>query len=271
VKKDRVARGLPVNDPKHYGDWIADVERPAAQYRGRYQLRLDDAQALLKQAGGKHGGGQGALDLVDSGGGQHAGRRALTALTEAKKYLGTPYRWGGSSPKTGFDCSGLVQWAYAKAGIRIPRVTEQQILAANGTPVSRKHLLPGDLVFFRDSTGDVHHVGISLGGDKFVESPHTGADVRVSSLKESYYAQQFTGGRRFDRAVAGAQQAAAAAPRAHAFRSTEDAAARLAQAALERDAAEVGRSNSELFKALVKQEQADPNQVQFMKALGPAP
>ena len=116
--------------------------------------------------------------------------------------MGTPYVWGGSTPQTGFDCSGLVQWAYAKAGIRIPRVTDQQILAANATKVGRSDLLPGDLVFFRDSTGYVHHVGMSLGGDRFIHAPHTGDVVKVSSLKEPYYAEQFTGGRRFDPAVA---------------------------------------------------------------------
>ena len=70
------------------------------------------------------------------------------AASDALKFLGTPYRWGGSSPSTGFDCSGLVQYVYSKVGIHIPRVTDQQILASNGTPVDRKHLLPGDLVFF---------------------------------------------------------------------------------------------------------------------------
>src|SRR3954449_6389874 len=115
--------------------------------------------------------------------------------------MGSPYKWGGASPSPGFDCSGLMQWAYAKAGIKIPRVTDQQILASNGTAVDRKHLLPGDLVFFRDSSGYVHHVGMSLGGDKFIAAPHTGDVVKISSLKEPYYAQQFTGGRRFDHAV----------------------------------------------------------------------
>jgi cell wall-associated NlpC family hydrolase len=131
----------------------------------------------------------------------------MAALRAAESQLGTPYRWGGSSPSAGFDCSGLVQWAYGKVGIHIPRVTDQQILA--GTPVDRKSLLPGDLVFFRDSTGYVHHVGMSLGGDKFVNAPHTGADVRINSLKEPYFAQQFTGGRRFDRAVAAAHRVSA--------------------------------------------------------------
>ncbi len=199
VKKQRVARGQST-DPSHYGEWIADVERPAAQYRGRYQLQLDDAQRLLKRA---FPDGDGTDALIDEGTGStpRAGPRAREALAEARKYLGTPYQWGGESPETGFDCSGLVQWAYAKAGIQIPRVTDQQILASGATKVGRKHLLPGDLVFFRDASGYVHHVGMSLGGDRFIEAPRTGLKVRISSLKDPYYAQQFTGGRRFDAPV----------------------------------------------------------------------
>ena len=145
-----------------------------------------------------------------------AGPKALAALKEAEKYTGTPYKWGGSTPQTGFDCSGLVQWAYAQAGVQIPRVTDAQIAATNGTAVRRSELLPGDLVFFRDASGYVHHVGISMGGDKFLHAPHTGDVVKVSSLDEPYYAQQFTGGRRFDAAGAAAPAAvpAAAAPAA---------------------------------------------------------
>jgi cell wall-associated NlpC family hydrolase len=268
VQKQRVAGGQSVKDPKQYGEWIADVENPAAQYRGRYQLQLDEAQALLKKAGAKSGGG-GAADLVDVQGQQHAGRRALAALAEAKKYMGTPYRWGGSTPKTGFDCSGLVQWAYAKAGIRIPRVTDQQILAANGTKISRRDLLPGDLVFFKDSSGYVHHVGISLGGDRFVNAPHTGAKVRINSLKESYYAQEFAGGRRFDKAVAAAGDGAQAASARSDSGGAEEQAAKLARAALDRDAAEVRRSDSALFKAIERQERDKANRVQFLKAVEP--
>jgi cell wall-associated NlpC family hydrolase len=286
VKKQRVARGLSAKDSRQYGEWIADVERPAAQYRGRYQLQLDDARALLKKAGAKSGGG-GVDELIDGHPNLGAGRRAQLALTEARKYLGTPYRWGGSSPKTGFDCSGLVQWAYAKAGIRIPRVTDQQILAANGTKVGRNKLLTGDLVFFKDPSGYVHHVGISLGGNRFLHAPHTGDVVKISSLKESYYAQQFAGGRRFDHAVssgrdvqvAGVSASGGSARVAGGFdrgaqAQAEAQAAQLARAALERDAAEVARSNSLLFMALSQQEQSwdsSLNQVRFMAAVGREP
>lgn len=142
-----------------------------------------------------------------------AGPRALAAVAAAQEHLGTPYRWGGSSPATGFDCSGLVQWAYAQQGIAIPRVTYDQIEAKNGVEVARGALQPGDLVFFATAAGDVHHVGMSLGGDRFIHAPHTGDVVKVSSLKEPYYDGQFAGGRRFDGSVtASATPAAAVAP-----------------------------------------------------------
>jgi cell wall-associated NlpC family hydrolase len=185
VKQQRIARGQSVTDPKQFGDWIADIERPAAQYRGRYQLQLDDARELLASFGPHHASPQ-------------AGKHALAALAAAKSMKGTPYRWGGESPSEGFDCSGLVQWAYAKAGISLPRTSEEQFVAAGGATVKKGDLLPGDLVFFKDSTGDVHHVGISLGGDEFLDAPHTGSEVRIDSLKDSYWSEQFAGGRRFD-------------------------------------------------------------------------
>jgi cell wall-associated NlpC family hydrolase len=198
-----------------------------------------------------------AADAAPVGGGEGvAGAKALAALTEAKKYLGTPYQWGGSTPQTHFDCSGLVQWSYAQAGIQIPRVTDQQILAANGSPVKRDDLLPGDLVFFRDPSGYVHHVGMSLGGDKFIHAPHTGDVVKISSLDEPYYAQQFTGGRRFDAAGSGP--------------APEPADVAKAQAHVARDAAEVRRNDSMLFAAVKAQEAAKARAtVQFLKAVDP--
>jgi cell wall-associated NlpC family hydrolase len=264
VKRQRIAAGRPVDDPNGYGEWIADVERPRADYRGRYQLRLDEARDLLRQGkrGDQHGEDSGAdvqLDAVADRGDVSAGPRAVAAVAEAKKYLGTPYQWGGSSPKTGFDCSGLVQWAYAKAGIQIPRTSEQQILAANGKPVDRAHLEPGDLVFFRNAGGDVHHVGISLGGDKFLNAPHTGARVRVNDLNESYFAREFAGGRRFDVAGDGA-------PRPD---GVDAEAARRAEAALARDAAEAQRPGTLLFEAVRAQELRKLHHTQALMAVDP--
>jgi cell wall-associated NlpC family hydrolase len=265
IKRQRIAAGKPVDDPNSYGDWIADVEQPRVDYRGRYQPRLEEARELLRQAGrGEHdreGSGAGVqVEPVADRGDNSAGPRAVAAVAEARKYFGTPYQWGGSSPKTGFDCSGLVQWAYAKAGIQIPRTSEQQILAANGTPVDRAHLRPGDLVFFRDAGGDVHHVGMSLGGDKFINAPHTGARVRIDDLNESYYAREFAGGRRFDVATDGEPRPAGVDPEA----------ARRAEAALARDAAEAQRPGTLLFKAVRAQELRKLNHARVLTAIDPS-
>jgi cell wall-associated NlpC family hydrolase len=103
--------------------------------------------------------------------------------------LNTPYVWGGSAPG-GFDCSGLVMWAYAQVGVALPHSTYAQW--GYGVSVSKDQLQPGDLVFF-DGLG---HVGIYIGGGQFVHAPHTGDVVRISSLDESWYAQTYVGARR---------------------------------------------------------------------------
>jgi hypothetical protein len=205
--------------------------------------------------------GAGALAehvLAGGDGARAAGAKALAALAEAMKYKGTAYQWGGSNPRTGFDCSGLVQWAYAKQGIQTGRTTYDQIDASNGTKVDRQDLAPGDLVFFQ-SGGDVHHVGISMGGDRFLHAPHTGDVVKESSLDEPYYAQQFAGGRRFDASPAGAPEAIPA-----------PAAVQAAGAALVRDAAEVRNPHSMIFRALSKQEASHHSStVRFIRTVRP--
>jgi len=107
----------------------------------------------------------------------------------AMSQLGTPYVWGGAAPG-GFDCSGLVMWAYAQVGVSLPHST--YALFAMGVPVSRDELAPGDLVFF-DGVG---HVGIYIGGDEFIHAPHTGDVVKISSLDDPWYSATYVGARR---------------------------------------------------------------------------
>ncbi|MHB8470352.1 MAG: C40 family peptidase [Gaiellaceae bacterium] len=104
----------------------------------------------------------------------------------AMRYLGTPYVWGGASPG-GFDCSGLVMYAYAQLGISLPHYTGAQWNA--GVHVSRGDLQPGDLVFF-DGLG---HEGIYIGNNEFIHAPHTGDVVKISSLSEAWYAATYDG------------------------------------------------------------------------------
>ncbi len=109
-----------------------------------------------------------------------AGTAGGIAVDWALAQVGTPYIWGGETPGVGFDCSGLVQAAYKVAGITLPRVAQDQydatIKLAPGDPIQ-----PGDLMFFGQSTSDVTHVGIYIGGGQMVDAPHTGADVRVEA------------------------------------------------------------------------------------------
>ncbi len=301
VKNQRIAAGKPIDDPNQYGDWIADVERPAEQYRGRYALKLGDAQALLKSAPAPQpvaaavaaapvdagAAAASAAAVTDAGlppevakpvadaiaQGAAPGPKALKAIEEASKYIGTQYHWGGSTPQTGFDCSGLMQWAYAQSGVQMPRVTYDQIDAANATAVeSVGDLKPGDLVFFA-SAGDVHHVGMYLGDHQFLHAPHTGDVVKVSSLDEPYYQQQFAGGRRFDQAagVAAAPQAAAAVAAPPAAPAPDPNAVAQAQAHVAREAADARRHNSQIFMAITAQEAKKDKHasVMFLKAVQP--
>lgn len=114
----------------------------------------------------------------------NANQKESHALGVAKQYLGTWYKWGGSNPSTGFDCSGLLQYAWAKSGVKIPRTTYDQW--QTGRPVAINGLHPGDAVFFRgsDARGNLPgHVGMYIGHGQFIEAPHTGAQVRVSNLR----------------------------------------------------------------------------------------
>jgi cell wall-associated NlpC family hydrolase len=106
----------------------------------------------------------------------------------AMQFLGVPYVWGGASPR-GFDCSGLVMYAFAQIGVSLPHSSYAQF--GMGTPVSISQLQPGDLVFFSGAS----HVGIYIGGGQFIHAPHTGDVVKISSLS-GYYSANFAGGRR---------------------------------------------------------------------------
>ena len=101
-------------------------------------------------------------------------------LDDAVSYIGVPYRWGGSTP-SGFDCSGLVQYVYAKSGINLPRVTTDQ--EKMGTSISLNEVEPGDLLFWGER-GNSYHNAIYIGDEKFIHSPKPGKNVQIMSFSE---------------------------------------------------------------------------------------
>lgn len=118
-----------------------------------------------------------------------ANKNRQTIVRAAMTALGTPYRWGGLSPK-GFDCSGLVVYTYAKIGIHLPRTAKAQFKSC--TSVSRGNIKPADLVFFSvPRRRGVVHVGIYIGQGKFVHAPGRGRKVILTSLDTTYYKQHF--------------------------------------------------------------------------------
>ncbi|WP_328955726.1 C40 family peptidase [Kitasatospora purpeofusca] len=133
---------------------------------------------------GRSGGGTPAPDQTPSS------DRAESVIGYALAQLGKPYVWGGDGP-SGYDCSGLVQQAFRRAGVALPRVADDQYAAT--TPIAQDRLRRGDLLFWSDSgrASGIHHVGIYLGGGKFVEAPRPGKTVRVSTISSGFRPTHF--------------------------------------------------------------------------------
>jgi len=110
-----------------------------------------------------------------SGGSGGPSAAALIAVRAAYSVLGVPYQWGGASPSTGFDCSGLTMWSWAHAGVSLPHSSALQYQVLRH--VSRSQLLPGDLVFFYSP---ISHVGMYVGNDMMIHAPHTGSYVQLT-------------------------------------------------------------------------------------------
>ena len=121
--------------------------------------------------------------------------RTSELLSTAMGFVGVPYRRGGSSADSGFDCSGFVRTAFQQArGLLLPRKANEQ--AAATEVIDRKDLQPGDLVFFNTMRRAFSHVGIYVGDGKFIHSPRSGAQVRMEDMRATYWNKRFNGARR---------------------------------------------------------------------------
>jgi cell wall-associated NlpC family hydrolase len=126
---------------------------------------------------------------------QNVSNKASELVVNAMGFLGVPYKRGGNTAETGFDCSGFVRAIYEQSvGLLLPRRAEQQ--AAATQRIEKNDLQPGDLVFFNTMRRAFSHVGIYVGDGKFIHSPKPGAEVRVESMGVSYWQRRFDGARR---------------------------------------------------------------------------
>jgi cell wall-associated NlpC family hydrolase len=137
-------------------------------------------------------------------GASRVAHRASDLVVTAMGFLGVPYRRGGSSVETGFDCSGFVKAMYEQTvGLILPRRANDQ--AAATQKIDRKELQPGDLVFFNTLRRTFSHVGIYIGDNKFIHSPKPGAQVRVEDMGVPYWSTRFDGARRVNLQMPAAQ------------------------------------------------------------------
>ena len=116
--------------------------------------------------------------------------RAELAVRYALDAVGTPYRWGGESPSSGFDCSGLVRWAYGRVGVDLPH--SSYALYGEGRRVREGKIEPGDILFFEG----LGHVGLYLGSGRMVHAPHTGRNVEIVRVGSTNYGARLIGARR---------------------------------------------------------------------------
>jgi cell wall-associated NlpC family hydrolase len=117
-------------------------------------------------------------------------------LFRAIGLVGTPYHWGGNTPESGFDCSGLIVYVFREiAGVSLPR-TVQDIYAVDLNEVRRDQLQGGDLVFFKTGGRSVSHIGIYVGQNRFVHAPNEGGTVRLDFLNNPYWEKHYSGAKR---------------------------------------------------------------------------
>lgn len=124
-----------------------------------------------------------------------AGDMGAIAARTAERFVGIPYRWGGENVVDGMDCSGFVRAVYNLCGVNIPRTSGEQFRA--GDKVGRENLADGDLVFFGSSAEKINHVGIYVGGGRFVHAPRRGDEIKISTIDEKYFADHFVGAKRY--------------------------------------------------------------------------
>jgi cell wall-associated NlpC family hydrolase len=172
---------------------IAQSTKPSAVEQKKNER---DILKIIADADGKLAAAL-ALPAVETAAGSETsiGQFGSELVLRAMTLLGINYKFGGNTPETGFDCSGLVRYVFKEAfGLSLPRRAEE--ISQKGQRISVEQLVPGDLVFFNTLKRTFSHVGIYIGNNQFVHAPSSGNVVRVENIDKSYWQQRFDGARR---------------------------------------------------------------------------
>lgn len=167
--------------------------QPAQADQVEHDFRLA-RQELENAPGPRTGAGSNTNPYTGSTIFQRATHGAGDIVEKAMDFLGIRYRRGGSTPESGFDCSGFVSHVFRELGTRLPRSSRE--ISHSGEAVSKNELQPGDLVFFNTMRRAFSHVGIYLGNNQFVHAPASGGAVRIDDLRERYWGKRYNGARR---------------------------------------------------------------------------
>jgi cell wall-associated NlpC family hydrolase len=136
------------------------------------------------------------LEDAETGDARPLSQMSNEVIIRAISLVGTPYRYGGTQPHTGFDCSGLIGFVFNEAaGLKLPRTT-RELIDIEAKAVDREDLQAGDLVYFNSRGGRVSHIGIYVGEDRFVHAPSTGGVVRIDKINTPYWTKFYVGAKR---------------------------------------------------------------------------
>ncbi|MEQ4509626.1 C40 family peptidase [Dickeya zeae] len=198
TKKDAAKKETPAQSKTSHKAHELVVAKNAHK-KGKAAVDEEDEVAATSSHGkskkGKHDKAALTISAAHQKRYQHA---KLTAMNKLMSQIGKPYHWGGSTPYSGFDCSGLVYYAYKDVvKISIPRTANEMFHLRDAAPIKKSELESGDLVFFRiTNRGAADHVGVYLGNGRFIQSPRSGSDIKISKLSEDYWQDHYVGARR---------------------------------------------------------------------------
>jgi peptidoglycan DL-endopeptidase CwlO len=157
-------------------------QRVAAAQKAQAAAVASSSSSSSSSGGTSAGDGGGSVTLTAAANPPPVPSGAAGAIQAAESQIGVPYVWGGESPGQGFDCSGLVQWSWARAGVSLPRTSGSQYAAT--THISLADIQPGDLLFYGPGGSD--HVAMYIGGGEMIEAPQTGSNVHITGVRTSY-------------------------------------------------------------------------------------